>query len=237
MKRYPNDSILVMSCTHAPYVHQDALKFLETIKEEYSPDRVVHLGDEVDNHAMNFYKSDPNLMSAGYELKAACKWLKKLEQLFPKMNLIQSNHGSMVHRRAIDAGIPQEFIRELGDVYGVGKGWKWSFDLTLRNEATREQFYFIHNRNNEAYKLAEGMNMSCVQGHWHSKKSIIYSPKPLVPVFGMQVGCLIDDKALAYAYNKLQTSRPSLGAGMILKGKPQVIEMKLKKNGRWDGRL
>lgn len=237
MKRYPNDRMLVLSCTHAPYHHKDTIAFLKAIKSEYDPDRVIHLGDEVDNHAMNFYKSDPNLLSAGYELKEACKFLKSLERVYPKMNIVQSNHGSMVHRRAIDAGIPQEFIRDLGEVYGVGEGWKWSLDLKLRHERTREQWYFTHHYGIDAIQIAVSLGMNACMGHWHSKLNINHHSTPNALLVGMQVGCLIDDQAYAFAYNKKQPKRPIIGCGMIIDGNPRTIRMKLNKSGRWDGRI
>ena len=62
----PNKCILVISDTHCPYHHPDLISFLKTIKKKYKPDRVIHIGDEVDSHAISFHDSDPDLYSAGY---------------------------------------------------------------------------------------------------------------------------------------------------------------------------
>ena len=235
MKRYDNNRILTMSCTHAPYQHPDAIDFLKGVKDSYDPDRVVHLGDETDNHALSFYKSDPDLYSAGHELKAACKFLKSLETLFPDMIVVTSNHGTMVHRKAIDAGIPKAFVRDLKDVYDVG--WKWTLDLQIRHEGSREQIYFTHHKAKDALTLAQRMGMNVVQGHWHSKFNIDYSSNPNNLLWGMQVGCLTDDSSLAFANNKQDHYRPIVGCGMIIDGEPRLVPMLLKKNGRWNGRI
>jgi hypothetical protein len=49
----------------------------------------------------------------------------------------------------------------------------------------------------------------------------------------MVVGCLIDDKSMAFAYNKLQLKRPLIGVGIILDGQPKLLPMILNKEGRW----
>ncbi|WP_206696334.1 hypothetical protein, partial [Streptococcus pseudopneumoniae] len=74
------------------------------------------VGDEVDKHALSFHDSDPDLMSAGDELKAAIKCLPPLYKLFPKMALVDSNHGSMVYRKGLHHGIPRKYIRAYGEV-------------------------------------------------------------------------------------------------------------------------
>ena len=43
-----NKSILIISDTHIPYHHPDLIPFLKDLKEIYKPDRVIHIGDEVD---------------------------------------------------------------------------------------------------------------------------------------------------------------------------------------------
>ena len=55
-----NKSILIISDTHIPYHHPDLIPFLKDLKEIYKPDRVIHIGDEVDKHAMSFHDSDPD---------------------------------------------------------------------------------------------------------------------------------------------------------------------------------
>ena len=98
-----NKSILIISDTHIPYHHKDLIPFLKDIKKIFKPDRIVHIGDEVDKHAMSFHDSDPDLPSAGDELKQSLPIIKELEALFPKMDLLDSNHGSLVYRRALKA--------------------------------------------------------------------------------------------------------------------------------------
>jgi hypothetical protein len=50
----------------------------------------------------------------------------------------------------------------------------------------------------------------------------------------MQIGCLINDKALGFAYNKINLKRPLIGMGIIIDGIPKLLPMILNKKGRWN---
>lgn len=230
-----NKSILIISDTHIPYHHKDLIPFLKAIKKKYKPDRVVHIGDEVDKHAMSMHDSDPDLPSAGDELKQSLPIIKQLENLFPDMDILDSNHGSLVYRRALKHGIPKAYLRHYNEFLEVGKGWKWHDDLTL--DTPGGPVYFCHGKVADVLKLAQSMGMSCVQGHYHSSYSIKYYGNSLGLYFGLQVGCLIDKDSLAFRYNKTQRARPIIGLGMIIDGLPKLIPMVLNKNGRWIGKI
>ncbi len=66
-----NKVILVVSDLHAPYTHPDAVPFLRVIKNRFKPTRVIFSGDEIDAHALSYHDHDPDLDSAGKELKQA----------------------------------------------------------------------------------------------------------------------------------------------------------------------
>ena len=91
-----NSSVLIISDMHIPYQHKDALDFLSDLKAKYKPTRVICMGDELDKHALSFHDSDPNLKSAGDELELSLPTIQELKKLFPKMDLLESNHGSCI---------------------------------------------------------------------------------------------------------------------------------------------
>ena len=78
-----NSVILVISDTHCPYHHPDLIPFLKALKKKYRPDRVIHIGDEVDSHAISFHDSDPDLYSAGDEHQASLPTIHEMEKLLP----------------------------------------------------------------------------------------------------------------------------------------------------------
>jgi len=229
-----NQVVLVISDLHAPFNHLDALAFLKHVKKTYKPTDVVCIGDETDYHALSFHDSDPDLDSVGTELLKARKTLKPIFKLFPKVNVIESNHGSMVMRKAIANGLSREFFRSYNEILHAPKGWSWSFDLTIKTPLG--PVYFCHGKSGAAGRLASQYGMSCVQGHFHEKAQITYISTPERLLFDMHTGCLVNDKSLALGYNKVNPKRPIISLGVIINGIPQIIPMVLNKKGRWVGK-
>ncbi len=223
---HDNSRILVISDIHAPYHHPDTIPFLKMLKDKYNPTRIISVGDEQDLHASSFHTHDPDLLSPGDELKAARKFMKELEQVFPEMDIMSSNHGDLYYRKAKHHGIPLHVIRDYNEVLGVGDGWKWHPDLTVELP-NGQKVYFCHGKSANGLKLSQSMGMSCVQGHYHNSFGIQYWSSPLELHWSMQVGCLIDDKSLSMAYNKLTVHRPIIGCGLIIDGKPVLEAMEL----------
>lgn len=236
MKKYNNERVLVISDLHCPYHHKDTLVFLKAVKSEYDPDRVLSTGDEADHHAISYHDHDPDLLSPGNELAAASKALRQIEELFPRMDILDSNHGSLYYRKAKTNGIPKHAIKPYNELLGVGKGWKWHTDLTL-TMSNGKQVYFHHSRGSNILQVSQKMGMSVVAGHLHTKLSIQYWANPNDLYFAMQLPCMIDDKSLAYAYNKLPVERPLVACGIIIDGHPRLLPMVLNKAGRWNNRL
>ena len=218
---------------HVPYQHPDALKFLAALEKKYKFDLVVNMGDLADFHNISFHKSDPDLLSAGDELRALRKYCTKLEKLFPEMIVIGSNHGDLPIRKFFDAGLPVELLRQYNDIYEVGKGWRFCDDVTLVDG--REVTYLVHGISKDGLKLAVQRGINVVQGHYHTEFTIKYASNPRSLLWSMQVGCLIDKKSLAFAYDKLNLTRPILGSGAIIRGQPKLLPMTLNEKSEWDG--
>lgn len=233
----PNYSrILNISDQHAPYHHPDMFDFLGAVKREYKPTFVINGGDETDGHGMSFHDSDHDLPSAGDELKKAAKVLKRLEKLFPDMVLLDSNHGSLALRKMKHHGIPIKFLATLNQVYGVSERWKWVNDLTI-TLPNGQDVYYCHGMVKNGIKLAAQRGTCVVQFHYHTEFRIDYIGNPNSLLWSMQSGCLIDHKALAFAYDKLNLNRPIIGTSMIIDSKPVLIPMILNSKGRWIGKL
>lgn len=228
-----NSRILFISDMHIPYHHVDTIAFLRHLKDKYNPTRVICLGDELDKHALSYHDSDPDLPSAGDELKKSLPVIKELFEIFPKMDIIESNHGSLVWRKAKTFGIPKHYIKSYNDVLGVDGGWKWSFDLTI-NLPNGQKCYVHHGKTSNVIQLSQQMGMCAVQGHFHESFKIDYWGNPTGLYWGMQCGCLIDDDALAFNYNNVNIKRPIIGTGLIIDSIP-VLEPMIIKDGRWIG--
>jgi len=220
---------------HCPYHHPDTVKFLAAIKKKYNPDRIINIGDEVDSHAMSFHDSDPDLHSAGDELSLAIEVIQEIQAIYPKVDVIESNHGSLAYRKAKVAGIPKQMLRPYEEILGTPK-WKWHYDLTIRLP-NGQPCYFHHGRSANSLTASQARGMPIVQGHYHEKFNIQYWGTEERLNWGMNVGCLIDDNRLAFEYNNTNLKRPLIGLGMIIDSQPKLIPLVMNKSGRWNGKL
>jgi predicted phosphodiesterase len=228
-----NSSVLVISDLHIPYHHQDAFEFLKALKKKYKPDLIVNIGDELDHHAISMHEHNPDLMSAGDELKQSKEYVRDLEKIFPEMTLVHSNHSSLVYRRALKYGLPKDYLKSYNEFLGVGEGWKWVDDYTV-TLSDGSRCFFTHGISADVLKVAAQYGMNTVQGHFHTKFSIGYFSNPDALIWGMQVGCLINQKSMAFDYAKNFKSRFIVGCGMIIDGQPKLMPMVLDKDGRWN---
>lgn len=228
-------STLVIGDLHAPYMHKDAVIFLKAVKDKYKPEEIVFMGDEVDAHATSYHEHNPDLPSAGDELKQAIQQLEPLYKLFPKATILESNHGSLVYRKAITAGLPSSVLKAYRDILKAPKGWVWKYDYVL--PTVLGDVYFHHGKSATQEKLSKNMALSSVQGHFHNKFYISYWSSPNALYWDANAGCLVDNKSMAFAYGKCNLQKPIVGCMVIIQGIPQLIPMFLLKNGRWVGKL
>lgn len=230
-----NSRVLLISDMHIPYHHPDTIDFLKYLKNKYKPTRVICLGDELDKHALSYHDSDPDLPSAGDELRRSLPVIKELFELFPKMDIIESNHGSLVWRKAKTFGIPKHYIKSYNDVLGVSNDWRWSFDLTIELP-NGQKCYIHHGKTTQVIQLSQQMGMCAIQGHYHEKFTVDYWGNPNGLYWAMQCGCLIDDDSLAFNYNNVNIKRPIIGTGLIIDSYPVLEPMVLNSDGRWVGK-
>ena len=231
-----NKSILVISDLHSPYMHQDAVAFLSALKKKYKPTRVILTGDEADFAAISFHDHDPDLDSPGKELQRAIDCLKPLYKLFPKAEVLESNHGSLVIRKALANGLSRKYFRGPGEILDAPKGWTWHFDITTKLP-NGTHCYFHHSKGANVKKNSQSMGSSFVQGHHHETFEISYWGNPQHLLFGLTAGCLVDPDSLAMAYNKNNLRRPVIGCAVIVDSLPILCPMVLNKHGRWVGKL
>lgn len=231
-----NARILIIPDMHMPYAHPDTVLFLKAIKLRFKPDRVICLGDEVDFHALSYHESDPDLDSAGPELENAIKRLRPIYQLFPRVDVLESNHGSLVYRKALTAGIPRAALLSYQKVLRAPRGWAWHFDLRIRM-SNGVILYAHHGRSSKPGALSLKESCCAIQGHFHSKFHATYWRNSTGLYWDIHAGCLVDHDSLAFAYGKSTMEKGIVGAWMILNGQPRPLPMILKPNGRWSGEL
>lgn len=217
--------VLIIPDEHRPYHHPDSYKFLTEIKRQFKPEKVIHLGDEVDGHAISFHDSDNDLMSAGQELEAAIESIQReIHPLFKHLYLLESNHGSLIYRKAKHHGIPIHHLKSLSEVYETPM-WSWHTEIMLKTKLG--QVYLCHGKSSVPFKVAMSMGCSSIQGHFHSEFRIMWRQfADNRRIFDCISGCLIDPKHDAFAYGKNILPKPMLGATIVhANGIPETVPM------------
>lgn len=230
-----NKCVLIISDLHAPYGHPDTVAFLKAVKKKYKPTRVIQSGDEADFAAISYHDKDNDLDAAGPELEKAIKALRPIYKLFPNVEVLESNHGSLVMRKALTNGMSRKFFKSPGEILQAPKGWSWHFDLTI-TLPNGQRCYFHHSKG-KPLKTGQLYGMSHVCGHLHESFDIQYWSTPEALHFAMTVSSLVNKKSLAMAYCKNNQKRPIVGVGLIIDSLPILIPMRLDSRGRWTKKL
>jgi hypothetical protein len=224
--------VLSFSCLHTPFDLDGYADFLNDTRKMYKTDHAVCLGDEMDFHRISFHDKEPSAMGAIEELALAKKRLKKYMQIFPKLDVCISNHASRPFRLAAQVGIPKDFIREYADFMGAPKGWSW------RDEYEIDGVLYFHGEGfPHAKRAMEKKMQSVVMGHLHTQAGVSYYATKLQLIFGLSVGCGVDQKSYAFNYAKHIPAKSVIGCGVVADGRhamfvPMYKPNKIKRIGR-----
>jgi len=238
MRQY--DLILVIADTQDPFSHVDYLSFCKFVWEQNGAQiprdrkRVIHAGDEVDQHTLGKWPADPNGRSAGDELEEAKLKLQNWYRVFPEVSVCVSNHSYRAYKKSHLNGIPSQFMRDLNEVYGAPPGWKWA-DRWIVDGICFEHGEHVSGPT-AALNATTQNRMSTVIGHQHTHAGVIYSGSIHDEIWGMNVGCGIDVDAYAFKYGRPLRKKPNLGCGIIVHGIPYFVPMILDETKRWVGR-
>lgn len=192
--------VLFISDTHIPYSLDGYLDFLRHLKEKFKPDIVIHGGDELDYHAISFHKSIGELYSSGHELdKSIVEIQEGLHKLFPKLYLLESNHGSLVFRRLKAEGIPIRHLKPLHELYETPL-WEWHEKILLKTNSGRVLVH--HGMSGIAGAWMKATGASTVEFHFHTKFHCTWFNTIFGPRFSVHSGCLADFDKMAFSYAK-----------------------------------
>jgi predicted phosphodiesterase len=219
-------NVLVIGDTHEPFCRPGYREFCREIQERFDCGTVVHIGDEVDNHAISFHTPDPDGMSAGTEADKALAAMKKWYETFPNVKVIVGNHSALPFRRAKAHGIASVFMKPYAQLWSAPSGWEWVLNYE------QDGVLYTHGTGtsgpNAALAKAQSFRKNIVQGHLHTVANVQWSASSMDKVFGMQVGCGVDQTSYAMAYTQDWNKKFIVSCGVVLDGKlPIVIPMDL----------
>jgi len=216
----------IIGDTHAPYTHPDYLDFCLETFDSWECDTFVHIGDIIDHHSLSFHDSEPVLKGAHGEMLDARDVLKPWYEAFPKLTITGGNHDLIPSRQLKKIGMDAEvWMKPLDQVYQFPRGWK------IVDTATIDGVLYHHgytaNGVNGFRRDAEQRMCRTVTGHAHGNCGISASASEHRLVWGMAVGCGIDNKSMAFAYGKHFLKKPILGCGVVILGEPHISYMQL----------
>jgi len=202
------ERILIIGDIHEPFCLDGYLEFCKEQYDKYNCNKVIFIGDIIDNHYSSYHETDANGMGGQDELDLAISKISKWYDTFPKADVIIGNHDRIIMRKAQTSAIPTKWIREYKDVLGVPN---WNF----RESVTYNDVLYIHGEGGTARSRMKKDLNSVVQGHLHTQAYCEHLVGSNFKIFGMQVGCGIDNKAYAMAYAK-NYGKPAIGCSVVL---------------------
>lgn len=201
------------------------LDFVLDIKARVKCEKVVMIGDLVDNHAISYHEHDPNGLSPADEIKETKKRLREWYKAFPKAFLCRGNHDRMVDRKGRTAGLPDCVFKPFRQIWNLPSGWIDDFSHEIDGVIYEHGTGYCGD--NAHLKAAYNNRTSTCIGHTHSQLAGGYIGNNKNAIFGMNVGCGIDPKSYAFEYGRDFKKKPLLGCGVVTdKGKFfQVFKM------------
>lgn len=229
---------ICISDLQCPFEAKDALDFVLHVRKTFFrgvDPLVINMGDEVDQHTLGRWTANPNGMSSKAEFDEAKLRLKAWYKEFPKTYVCVSNHTYRAYKRAFEVGIPDSFMKTVGEAYEAPTTWVW------KDKWIFEDIIFEHGESVSgqlaAIRAAVQNRKSTVIGHQHSNGGVIYNAAELSVIWGMNTGCLIDVSQYAFDYGKTLRNKPTLGMGVICNGIPYFVPMLTDHKGKWLGRV
>lgn len=222
--------VLIIGDIHEPCVRRYYLQFCKDTYCRHNCNTTLFIGDLADFHAISFHAHHPDMPGPKDEFKLAFNAIRKWHRAFPNAEVCIGNHDDRVIRLAESVNIPSKFLRDYNDVWET-PGWNWGFHHII------DHVYYFHGINqtgvHPAWNALKTMLMSVVIGHNHSAGGSKWLVNPEARYFGMDVGCGIDDKAMAFAYGKHTKKRSVISCGVVIDGIPQHIIMPIGKGEQY----
>lgn len=211
-------NVLTIGDPHAPFTKAGYLEHCASVFDRYDCDRVVIIGDVLDNHYASYHESDPDGLGAGEELDRAIETLANWVAVFPSAVVTVGNHDRMICRKAFSGGVPSRWLRDYSEVLNA-PGWDFVDSIEI------DGVLYQHGEGGGARAVAKREQISVVQGHRHQEAYVDHFVGRRSRLWGMQVGCGIDRKSYALAYAK-SGPKPALACGVVLdEGQLPIVAM------------
>ena len=213
----------IIGDTHIPFELDGYMEFCKETFDQWGVNKVVHIGDLVDHHALSFHEQEPTLKNANGEEEDARIQLQPWYDMFPDLILILGNHDKIPARQLKKIGMDAEvWMRPLREVYSFPKGWE------VEDEVEIDGVLYHHGDTsvgvNGFRNDAKARMVSTVSGHCHGNAGVSATASHHRLVWGMAVGCGVDNTNMAYVYGKHFKNKPIISCGIVIEGETPVVE-------------
>lgn len=218
------NNILVIGDIHEPFSLDGYLEHCKEMYDKYNCNKVIFIGDIIDNHFGSYHESETDAYGGKYELRRCIEKVANWYEVFPEAEVCIGNHDAIVSRKAQTGGIPEAWIRDYSDVLQT-PGWVWATDF-IHNGVR-----YTHGHKSSRARIAYKRDMmSTVTGHFHTDFYIQYNFGVNHNIFALAVGSGVNDKAYAVRY-AAGGKKSAIGCAVVLDdGKlPILCPMDLKK--------
>ena len=199
--------ILVIGDLHEPFCLDSYLDHCQYIYSKHNCNKVIFIGDLIDNHFSSYHETDPDGMSGAEELEFAIKRIARWYEAFPKADVLIGNHDRLIRRKAFSGNIPKAWIKSYKEVL---KTPKWKF----KDRVVYDNVQYVHGEAGTARTKCKSDLMSTVQGHLHTQAYTEYS---------LSLIC-IDFDQYSFAYAK-RGKKPAIGCAVVFGGKTCINEL------------
>lgn len=210
-------NVLVIPDVHFPYHHKRTFDFLEETASKWKCSQVVSVGDMFDMHRTGRHLPEPESYSMKDEIAFAKVAVKQLSSIFPRMKICYGNHDLRAFKAVKEKGITSEMLKPISDLFACPKEWEFGYEFL------KDGVIYFHGDGYSGIKGALDAAMkkrsSVVIGHLHSFGGVHYHNNGYNRIFGLNSGCLIDDKMPAFSYASTAKDRPTLGCGVVVEGR------------------
>lgn len=220
-----SNKVLIVGDLHLPACLEAYLAFCKKTYKKYKCDRVVFIGDVVDHHVISFHDKHPKAPGVMEEYEHCLKEVAKWHKAFPNAEVVIGNHDERHQRICAKSQIPDIYLKDFTTLFNT-PGWIWKKDVSI------DGVWYVHGHGVAssssvlpAATLAQKVGGSVVLGHFHTKAGLAtFNIQNKRNVFGLNVGCGVDDTHQAMAYST-SVYRPVLSCGVVLNGKKAYLEV------------
>lgn len=224
-------NVIIIGDLHLPYTRPGYLQFCKDTKRKYKCDTVVFMGDIADLHAVSYHEKHPDADGPTQEMLRTKAAVSKWYRAFPKATVTYGNHDRLIIRKAATSSISELALKTFSEMWGT-PGWNWVRSITI------DGVLYIHGDGcggglHPAYNTMRKMAQSVVLGHHHTCAGVKFLCNPERRLFGMDVGCGVNWRAVQFLYQDRNPCKPIMSVGTVIGGVPQIHVMPCGKSEKY----